>query len=145
MTTRKKIVRTNMMEGRNPSDLYGKQEEEIEKITAETVKNVDKVSNPEVIPKSMHESMQTGIQEISKDAIKKVKHSIIDPRAQLSAQFRRRNTPITKNLSSRIDGDIWDWLNMTFRGTGISKVELIEQALLHYLPDEFMPEPLKSK
>ena len=44
-----------------------------------------------------------------------------------------------RGLGVQIDATIWQWLDNTYRGLKIPKVELIEKALTQVLPDKFRP------
>jgi len=57
----------------------------------------------------------------------------------LEKYFVERTLPMRRGLGVQIDATIWQWLDNTYRGLKIPKVELIEKALTQVLPDKFRP------
>ena len=57
----------------------------------------------------------------------------------LENYFVERSLPMKRGLGVQIDATVWQWLDNTYRGLKISKVELIEKALTQVLPDKFKP------
>ena len=61
------------------------------------------------------------------------------PEDDLKKYFVERTLPMRRGLGVQIDATVWQWLDNTYRGLKISKVELIEKALTQVLPDKFKP------
>jgi len=57
----------------------------------------------------------------------------------LTHYFVERTLPMRRGLGVQIDATVWQWLDNTYRGLKISKVELIEKALTQVLPEKFKP------
>ena len=57
----------------------------------------------------------------------------------LEQYFVERTLPMRRGLGVQIDATIWQWLDHTYRGLKIPKVELIEKALTQVLPVKFKP------
>ncbi|HBP64861.1 MAG TPA: hypothetical protein DD730_11420 [Desulfosporosinus sp.] len=57
----------------------------------------------------------------------------------LEQYFVERTLPMRRGLGVQIDATIWQWLDNTYRGLKIPKVELIEKALTQVLPVKFKP------
>ena len=61
------------------------------------------------------------------------------PEDDLTHYFVERTLPMRRGLGVQIDATIWQWLDNTYRGLKIPKVELIEKALTQVLPEKFKP------
>ncbi len=61
------------------------------------------------------------------------------PEDDLTHYFVERTLPMRRGLGVQIDATVWQWLDNTYRGLKISKVELIEKALTQVLPEKFKP------
>jgi len=61
------------------------------------------------------------------------------PEDDLTQYFVERTLPMRRGLGVQIDATVWQWLDNTYRGLKISKVELIEKALTQVLPEKFKP------
>lgn len=61
------------------------------------------------------------------------------PGGDLKEYFVERIAPLRRALGVQIDATVWQWLDNTYRGLKISKVELIEKALTQVLPERFKP------
>jgi len=49
-----------------------------------------------------------------------------------------------EQLSVRINELVWEWLDKTYRASGRGKNELVERALVRFLPEKLMPKELKN-
>ena len=63
----------------------------------------------------------------------------VAPGDDLKEYFVERIPPMRRALGVQIDATVWQWLDNTYRGLKISKVELIEKALTQVLPEKFKP------
>lgn len=61
------------------------------------------------------------------------------PEDDLTQYFVERTLPMRRGLGVQIDATVWQWLDNTYRGLKISKVELIEKALTQVLLEKFKP------
>lgn|GEM_PF-1270652 len=71
--------------------------------------------------------------------IKNVGISDVATEENLEEYFVERTLPMRRGLGVQIDATIWQWLDNTYRGLKIPKVELIEKALTQVLPNKFKP------
>ena len=63
---------------------------------------------------------------------------------QLKVCYEERQLPERVRLQVQIDDHICQWLANTHHGLKISKSELVENALAHFLPDYFKPDTIKQ-
>jgi len=68
---------------------------------------------------------------------------IADKDKDLEDYFKDILIPSRDRLAVQIDDQIYQWLNNTQYGLNISKVELVEKALAHFLPEFFKPTSMK--
>ncbi|GEM_PF-6535748 len=58
--------------------------------------------------------------------------------------FAKQERVKYEQLSVRINGLVWDWVDKTHHTSGMGKNEIIERAVVKFLPEKLMPEGLRS-
>jgi len=58
--------------------------------------------------------------------------------------FTKQERVKYEQLSVRINGLIWDWIDNTHHTSGMGKNEIIERAVAKFLPEKLMPKGLRS-
>ena len=58
--------------------------------------------------------------------------------------FTKQERVKYEQLSVRINGLIWDWIDKTYHTSGMGKNEIIERSVVKFLPEKLMPKGLRS-